>query len=110
MIGNGVHHGTRAKLKQEGIWCGDHRAVQLTKADYKKYDYIIGMDGWNRRNMLRILGSDPDEKVSLLLDYTDHPRDIADPWYTGNFDVTYEDVREGCEALLAHILRKNVHK
>lgn len=103
-IGNGVHHGTRKKLKEMGIWCGDHRAVQMTKADYDKYDYIIGMDGWNRRNMMRILGADPEGKVSLLLDFTERPGDIADPWYTGNFDVTYEDVKEGCEGLLAHIL------
>ena len=109
-IGNGVHYGTRKKLKEEGIWCGDHRAVQMTKADYKKYDYIIGMYGWNRRNMMRILGSDPEGKVSLLLDFTDHPRDIADPWYTGNFDVTYDDVKEGCEALLDHILSTDKEK
>lgn len=99
-IGERPHYGTRNKLKQVGIYCGDHRAVQMTKADYGRYDYIIGMDQWNRRNILRILGSDPDGKVSLLLDYTAHPRDIADPWYTGNFDETYNDVREGCEALL----------
>ena len=109
-IGNGVHHGTQRKLKEMGIWCGDHRAVQMTKADYKKYDYIIGMDGWNRRSMMRILGSDREGKVSLLLDFTEHPRDIADPWYTGNFDVTYEDVNEGCEALLAHILSADATK
>ena len=72
-------------------------------SDYDKYDYIIGMDSWNRRNMMRILGKDPEGKVSLLLDYTDHPRDIADPWYTGNFDATYDDVKAGCEALLTHI-------
>ncbi len=76
----------------------------MTKADYDKYDYIIGMDGWNRRNMMRILGADPEGKVSLLLDFTERPGDIADPWYTGNFDVTYEDVKEGCEGLLDHIL------
>lgn len=105
-IGNPVHRGTRAKLKEMGIPCGDHRAVQMRRSDYEKYDYIIGMDGWNRRNMMRILGTDPEGKVSLLLDYTEHPRDIADPWYTGNFDATYEDVKEGCEALLAHILEQ----
>lgn len=109
-IGNGVHRGTRKKLKEEGIWCGDHRAVQMTKADYGKYDYLIGMDSWNRRNMVRILGSDPEGKVSLLLDFSERPRDIADPWYTGNFDVTYEDVKEGCEALLVHILKEDAGK
>ena len=75
----------------------------MQRSDYDKYDYIIGMDSWNRRNMMRILGKDPEGKVSLLLDYTDHPRDIADPWYTGNFDATYDDVKAGCEALLTHI-------
>lgn len=106
-IGNGVHYGTRQKLREVGIPCGDHRAVQLQPRDYERYDYLIGMDGWNRRNMLRILGSDPENKVHLLLDYTDHPRDIADPWYTGNFDETYEDVREGCKALLETILQQH---
>lgn len=102
-IGSPVHRGTRAKLKEMGIPCGDHRAVQLQRSDYDKYDYIIGMDSRNLRNMIRILGKDPEGKVSLLLDYTDHPRDIADPWYTGNFDATYDDVKEGCEGLLVHI-------
>ena len=70
----------------------------MTKQDYKEYDYIIGMDAWNLRNMNRITGGDPDGKIHLLLDYSKHPRDIADPWYTGNFDDTYRDVVEGCEA------------
>ena len=109
-IGNGVHRGTRAKLKEVGIYCGDHRARQMKRSDYDKFDYLVGMDGWNRKNMMRILGSDPEHKVSLLLDFTEHPRDIADPWYTGNFDVTYEDVVEGCEALLAHILSSDAGK
>ena len=77
--------------------------MQLTKADYDKYDYILGMDHWNLKNMLRILKSDPEGKVKLLLDYSDHPRDIADPWYTGGFDVTYSDVVEGCEAFLKYL-------
>ena len=109
-IGNGVHRGTRAKLKEVGIYCGDHRARQMKRSDYDKFDYLVGMDGWNRKNMMRILGSDPEHKVSLLLDFTEHPGDIADPWYTGNFDVTYEDVVEGCEALLAHILSRDAGK
>jgi len=76
----------------------------MERSDYQKYDYIIGMDSWNYKNMLRIAGEDPHHKISLLLDYTDHPRDVADPWYTGDFDKTYEDVVAGCEGLLEHIL------
>ena len=106
-IGSGVHYGTRGKLKEMGIPVLNHRAAQLKRSDYDQYDYIIGMDQWNRRNMLRILGKDPGNKVSLLLDFTAHPRDIADPWYTGDFDLTFDDVLEGCEALLAHILRED---
>ena len=99
-IGNGVHHGTRRKLAQVGIPCGDHRARQVTKQDYAEFDYIIGMDNANLRNLLRMLNNDPEGKISLLLDYTDRPGAIADPWYTGNFDETYRDVLEGCQGLL----------
>ena len=103
-IGNGPHRGTVQKMKEVGIPVLSHRATQMSRQDYKNYDYIIGMDRWNYKNMMRILGDDAEGKVSLLLDYTDHPRDIADPWYTGNFDATYEDVLEGCEALLHKLL------
>lgn len=99
-IGNPVHYGTRRKLKEFGISTEGKYAVQLRKSDYDRYDYLIGMDDWNIRNMMRILKSDPENKVCKLLDFTDHPRDIADPWYTGNFDKTYDDIKEGCEALL----------
>ena len=75
----------------------------MTRADYGRYDLIVGMDEENRRDMMRILGSDPDGKVHLMLDWTDRPRDVADPWYTDDFDTTYADVRRGCEALLAAI-------
>ena len=77
------------------------------RKDYENYDYLIGMESRNIRNMNRIIGSDPDHKVYRLLDFSDRPRDIADPWYTGNFDVTYNDIKEGCEALLWHILEKD---
>lgn len=108
-IGNRVHRGTRGKLCEMGIPCGDHRAVQLKRSDYEKYDYLIGMDDWNMRNMRRMLGEDRDGKMYKLLDFTKRKgADIADPWYTGNFDVTYDDVREGCEALLAHILKEDM--
>lgn len=99
-IGNPVHPGTLRKLAEQGVPVRGHRARQMTRQDYQKYDYLIGMDAQNLRNMLRILGGDPEGKVKLLLDFTGNPRDIADPWYTGNFDATYEDIREGCEALL----------
>ena len=75
----------------------------MTRADYEKYDYLIGMDDANIRNMLRIVGQDREGKIYRLLDFTDKPRAIADPWYTGNFDVTYEDVREGCEAFYRYL-------
>ncbi len=97
-IGNPPHHGTVNKLRQVGIPLIPHRAVQMTKSDYEKYDYLIGMDDWNIRNMLRIAGSDPDHKIRKLLSFADSERDIADPWYTGNFDETYDDIIEGCEA------------
>ncbi|MDO4285317.1 MAG: low molecular weight protein-tyrosine-phosphatase [Eubacteriales bacterium] len=99
-IGNGVHYGTRQKLREVGIPCGDHRARQMTRGDYEKFDYLIGMDAANIRNMTRIAGGDPERKICRLLDFTESPRDIADPWYTGNFDETYEDVCEGLDAFL----------
>ncbi|MDO5417323.1 MAG: low molecular weight protein-tyrosine-phosphatase [Lachnospiraceae bacterium] len=102
-IGNPVHWGTKQKLKEAGIFCGNHRARQMTKEDYDKFDFLIGMDSANIRNMNRILGADSEGKVYKLLDFCERKGDIADPWYTGNFDATYEDVREGCEALLAYI-------
>jgi protein-tyrosine phosphatase len=103
-IGNPVHPGTRRKLKQEGIPMWDHRAVQITKKDYEEYDYVIAMERYNVRNIERITGKDTEGKIHLLLEYTDRPGDIADPWYTGNFDETYRDIVEGCEALLDHLL------
>ena len=109
-LGSGVHRGTQAKLRQVGVPVLSHRAKLLERKDYDKYDYILGMDSWNFRNMNRILGSDPEKKVGLLLDFSDRPRDIADPWYTGNFDVTYDDVLEGCTALLEHILKHDKGK
>ena len=106
-IGNPVHPGTTRKLQEFGISTKGKYAVQMTKKDYENYDYLIGMESRNIRNMNRIIGSDPDYKVHRLLDFSDRPRDIADPWYTGNFDVTYNDIKEGCEALLWHILEKD---
>lgn len=99
-IGNGVHYGTRRKLAQMGVACGGHQARQVAWEDYEKFDLLVGMDEANRRNLQRMLKGDPEGKVSLLLDYTDRPGPIADPWYTGNFDETWDDVLEGCQGLL----------
>ena len=102
-IGNGVHYGTRQKLAQMGVPCGSHCAVQVTKKDYDKYDYLIVMDSNNIRNLMRIIGGDPDGKVHMLLDFTKRRgKSIADPWYTGNFDETYDDVVMGCVGLLTY--------
>ena len=105
-IGNPVYPPAREELAKHGISCSGKRAVQLKKSDYGKYDYLLGMDSWNMRNMMRILRSDPEGKVKRFLDYSDNPRDIADSWYTGNFQVTYEDIVEGCEMFLKY-LREN---
>ena len=99
-IGNPPHHGTVRKLREVGVPVVPHRAVQMTKKDYEAYDYLIGMDDWNIRNMQRITGGDPQNKIYKLLEFANSTRNIADPWYTGNFDVTYDDIMEGCEALL----------
>ena len=106
-IGNGVHHGTRAKLREVGIPCGDHRARQMTRGDYEEYDYLIGMDTENIRNMQRISGGDPDEKIYKLLTFAGSGLDVADPWYTGDFEATYKDVKAGCEGLL-HTLAEEI--
>lgn len=102
-IGNGVHRGTRAKLAEYGISTVGKTAIQLRKSDYEKYDLLICMDTANVRNTMRIIGSDKDEKVTKLLSYAGDGGDIADPWYTGNFDDTYDDVLRGCEGLLSHL-------
>ena len=102
-VGNGVHHGTRRKLAQMGVPCGDHRARQLTRDDYDKFDLLIGMDSANIRNMQRICGGDSRGKIRKMLDFTDRPGDVKDPWYTGNFDETWDDVWEGCSGLLERL-------
>jgi protein-tyrosine phosphatase len=104
-IGNPVHYGTRRKLAQYGISTEGKYAIRLKRSDYDQYDRIIGMDGRNLVNMKRILGGDPAGKLSLLLDFTSRPGDIADPWYTGNFDQTYDDILEGCQGLLSALRR-----
>jgi protein-tyrosine phosphatase len=122
-IGNGVHRGTQKKLAEMGIACGSHRARQMTRADYDAFDLIVGMDDENLDGIYRILSgesgygwgwrpfdrnevakADPEGKVHLLLDWSARPRDIADPWYSGNFDATFDDVLEGCSTLLDALL------
>lgn len=105
-LGNPVHYGTRRKLEEYGISVKGKYAVQLQKSDYPRYDYLIGMEYRNIKNMMRILKSDPEGKVCRLLDFSEKPRDIADPWYTGNFDKTYDDILEGCQALLQECFLK----
>jgi len=91
-------------MNELGIPMIPHRASQLNRRDYEEYDYFIGMDTWNMRNINRIFGGDPEGKVYKFLSFGSDGRDIADPWYTGNFDETYEDVLEGCEGFLAYLL------
>lgn len=99
-VGNGIHYGTRNKLDEVGIKYGNHRARKIVKEDYKNYDFIIGMEESNIKNIKRIVGEDINNKICKLLDFSENPRDIADPWYTGNFDKTYNDILEGCINLL----------
>ena len=105
-LGNDTHEGTRAKLRQMGIPFAKRRATLLDRSDYDAYDYLIGMDEENMRDMLRLFGGDPNGKIYKLLRFADEDRDVADPWYTGNFDETYEDVLKGCTALLRMIGKK----
>lgn len=103
-IGNRMHYGTKRKLDEVGIKYNNHIARKMTAEDYKNYDYLIGMEESNIRNILRIVKNDNENKIFRLLDFSNNPRDIADPWYTGNFDKTYDDILEGCRGLLDHIL------
>jgi len=102
-IGNPVYPPARRKLAEHGISCDGHAARQLTNADYENYDLLIGMDSANLRNMRRICGGDPDGKLHLLMDYTDRPGDVADPWYTGDFEATWQDALAGCQGLLKEL-------
>lgn len=99
-IGNPVYPQAKRKLEEHKISCEGHAARQMMKCDYDEYDLLIGMDGGNLRDMRRICGGDPDGKIYLLLDYTSRPGDVADPWYTGDFEATWRDVSEGCRGLL----------
>ena len=102
-IGNPVYPPARRKLAEHGIGCEGKTARQMKASDYAHFDLLIGMDDWNIRNMKRICGADPDGKIHQLMDYTKRPREVADPWYTGDFEATWRDVLEGCSALLDHL-------
>ena len=105
-IGNSVYPPARRKLAEHGIGCAGKTARQLRRGDYKDFDLLIGMDSENLRNILRMCGGDPEGTVHLLMDYTPRPRSVADPWYTGDFDATWNDVEEGCQALFALLENK----
>lgn len=102
-IGNPVHHGTVGILSRLGISCSKKRARLMSRVDYDRFDFLIGMDHYNIRNMNRICGGDPEGKISLLLSFAGEDRDVADPWYTGDFNKTYDDIKRGLEAFLKKI-------
>ena len=100
MFHAGIHRGTKEILRRKGIPFSEHYSRKIRPKDYAYYDYIIAMDAENIQDIQYIVGEDKDNKIKRLLDYTNNPRNIKDPWYTGNFDETYDDVVEGCEAFL----------
>ena len=99
-IGNSVYPPAKRKLAEHGISCLGKTARQMTRRDYERFDLLVGMDKWNIRNMRNICGGDPQGKIVMLMDYTSRPGDVADPWYTGDFEATWQDVLEGCQGLL----------
>ena len=108
--GNPVYPPARRKLAEHGISCEGKTARQTRREDYDAFDYIVGMDRANIRNMTRIYGGDPRKKLHLLMDFTDRPGEVADPWYTGDFDATWRDVLEGCEGLLRYIRKDTLSR
>ena len=105
-LGNPVYPPARRKLQEHGIRCDGKTARQMRREDYDRFDLLIGMDAFNLRNMRRIVGGDPENKIHLLLDYTDRPGEVDDPWYSGDFDATWRDVTAGCEGLLRSLQGK----
>lgn len=107
-VGNDIHYGVKEKLIQKNIPFTKRKATRITVEDYNNYDFIIGMEETNIKNIKRIVGEDLDNKISKLLDYSDSSRDIADPWYTGNFEITYNDIVEGCNGFLNYLKNINI--
>jgi protein-tyrosine phosphatase len=106
-IGNSVYPPARRKLAEHGISCQGKTARQMTLNDYRRFDLLVGMDSWNIRNMRNICGGDPEGKIVMLMDFTERPGDVADPWYTGDFEATWRDVLEGCEGLLESLKNRD---
>lgn len=109
-IGNPVYPPAKAELLKHGISCEGKRAVQLKKSDYDKYDLFVAMDSMNVRNIMRIFGKDEKSKICKLMDFTERGGDVADPWYTRRFEVTYKDVCDGCEGLLNYLVKENIYE
>ena len=107
-IGNPVYPPARRKLAEHGIGCAGKTARQMRRSDYERFDLLVGMDDWNIRNMRRICGDDSEGKICKLMDFTRRPSDVADPWYTGDFEATWRDVIEGCQGLLNSLTRKAI--
>lgn len=107
-IGNDMYNYAKEKLNQKNISFSKRKATRITLEDYKNYDFIIGMEESNVRNIKRIVGEDVDNKISKLLDYSDNPRDIADPWYTGNFEIAYNDIVEGCNGFIKYLEKSKI--
>ena len=105
-LGNPVYPPARRKMAEHGLNCAGKTARRMTREDYENYDLLVGMDRMNYRNMLRICGEDPEHKIHLLMDYTSRPGEVADPWYTGDFEETWQDVSEGCRGLLGKLEEK----
>ena len=105
-LGNPVYPPARRKMAEHGLNCAGKTARRMTREDYENYDLLVGMDRMNYRNMLRICGEDPEHKIHLLMDYTGRPGEVADPWYTGDFEETWQDVSEGCRGLLEELEQK----
>jgi len=108
-LGNSVYPPAQRKLWEHGISCKGKTARQITSADYLRFDLILGMDEWNIRNMMRIFQNDPENKIHKLMDFTARPGDVADPWYTDNFEATWRDCLEGCQRLL-QLYRPNMER